>query len=101
MKAKIFLREDVLNAYDHVVGDAEVRSVSLTNGMQPALPELTPWKTMREEWRTNPASIVTARSTRVIAERQSKAEEKQKLKWETHTSQPILAGDAPNLVPGP
>ena len=32
MKAKIFLRKDVLNAYDRAVGDAEVRSVSLTNG---------------------------------------------------------------------
>ena len=32
MKAKIFCREDVLNAYDRVVGDAEVRPVSLTNG---------------------------------------------------------------------
>ena len=32
MKAKIFCREDVLNAYDRVVGDAEVPPVSLTNG---------------------------------------------------------------------
>ena len=32
MKAKVFLREDVLNAYDRAVGDAEVRPVSLTNG---------------------------------------------------------------------
>ena len=32
MKAKIFCREDVLNAYDRAVGDAEVRPVSLTNG---------------------------------------------------------------------
>ena len=32
MKAKNFLREDVLNAYDRAVGDAEVRPVGLTNG---------------------------------------------------------------------
>ena len=32
MKAKICCREDVLNADDRVVGDAEVRQVSLTNG---------------------------------------------------------------------
>ena len=32
MKAKICCREDVLNANDRVVGDAEVRPVSLTNG---------------------------------------------------------------------
>ena len=32
MKAKFFCREDVLNAYDRVVGNAEVRPVSLTNG---------------------------------------------------------------------
>ena len=32
MKAKIFSREDMLNAYDRLVGDAEVRPVSLTNG---------------------------------------------------------------------
>ena len=32
MKAKICCREDVLNAYDRVVGEAEVRPVSLTNG---------------------------------------------------------------------
>ena len=31
MKANIFLREDVLNAYDRAVGDAEVRPDSLTN----------------------------------------------------------------------
>ena len=31
MIAKIFLREDVLNAYDRAVGDEEVRPVSLTN----------------------------------------------------------------------
>ena len=45
MKAKIFLREDVRNAYDRAVGDVEVRSVScsliMTNGKKPALPELT------------------------------------------------------------
>ena len=58
-------------------------------------------KTMREEWRTSPASIGKARNTTVIAERHFKAEEKRKLKWETHTTQPILACDAPNLVPGP
>ena len=45
-----FLREDVRNAYNRAVGDAKVRSVSLTNGKKPALPELTwPRKTMREE----------------------------------------------------
>ena len=35
MKANIFLREDVLpmhKVYDRAVGDAEVQSVSLTNG---------------------------------------------------------------------
>ena len=32
MKAKIFLREDVLIAYDRAVGDAEVRPVGPTNG---------------------------------------------------------------------
>ena len=31
MIAKIFLREDVLNAYDRAVGDEEMRPVSLTN----------------------------------------------------------------------
>ena len=54
-----------------------------------------------EEWRTSPAWNGTARNTTVIAERHSKAEEKRKLEWETHTLRPILAGDAPNLVPGP
>ena len=57
-----FLREDVRNAYDRAVGHAKVRSVSLTNGKKPALPELTwPRKTMREEWRISPAYIRTAR----------------------------------------
>ena len=41
MKANFFLTEDVHNAYDRAVGDAQVRSVSLTNGKKPALPELT------------------------------------------------------------
>ena len=37
----------------------------------------------------------------VYRQKSFEAEEKRKLKWETHTSQSVLAGDAPNLVPGP
>ena len=78
-ESELFLREDVLIAYDRAVGDAKVRPVSLTNGKWPALPELTwPWKPMREEWRTSPASIGKARNTTMLAEQHSKAKEKPK-----------------------
>ena len=44
---------------------------------------------------------VLEKSLCCVPPRKFQSRRKRKLKWETHTSQSVPAGDAPNLIPGP